>query len=75
MEKPSKEYIYHENAFNLFLVKHLDRIRVAGYLAAKAIKAGFKFAYAYPFERRDRDNAYNEFCNVLQEQLKKGLDK
>jgi hypothetical protein len=68
-----KEFIYLQNAFNLFLVKHLDRIRIAAHLTAKIIKTGFKFAYAYPFERTNRDECYKNFCDELQKDLNRGL--
>jgi hypothetical protein len=68
-----KSFIYFKNAFSLFLVEHMDRIKIAANLTGTAIKAGFKFAYAYPFERDKRDEAYKEFCSTLQKNLEKGI--
>jgi hypothetical protein len=73
MEKIKKEYIYFQNAFSLFLVKSVSRIRIAANLTATAIKIGFKFAYVYPCEKAERDKCYAEFCDQLFKSLNKGI--
>jgi len=68
-----KEISYLTTSFSLFLVQHVGRIRIAANITAKAIQAGFKFAYAYPPEKTERDKCYKQFCDVLFKSLSKGL--
>jgi hypothetical protein len=82
-----KETIYLENSFKLFLNKCMDRIRdtknlpkeknrlirIAAKLLSYVVKSGFKFEYAHPTERIERDELYEEFCSELKKDLDKGI--
>lgn len=68
-----KEISYLTTSFSLFIVRHLGRMAIAANITAKAIKAGFKFAYAYPFEKTERDKCYKQFCDVLFKSLNRGI--